>query len=116
LTSFTVNADGTVEGVYSNGQNKTVAQLVLAKFNAPTQLENDGNNLYAQTYGSGASILSTPGTGGVGIVTGDSLEASNVDPVTEYTNLIAYQQEFTENATVITTTNEMFTTMLAEAT
>lgn len=116
LTSFNLNADGTLEGIYSNGQEQTVAQVVLAKFNAPTQLTNEGNNLYAQTYGSGAPILATPGTGGVGTVTGDSLEGSNVDPVTEYTNLIAYQQSFTSNATVITTTNEMFTTMLSETT
>ncbi|MBF0558955.1 MAG: flagellar hook-basal body complex protein [Nitrospirae bacterium] len=115
-TSFKVNADGTLDGVFSNGQEKTLAQLVLAKFNAPTQLAKEGSNLYAQTDKSGASILSTPGTGGVGTVEGASLEVSNVDTATEFVKLISLQQGFTENTTVISTTNEMFTTMLSEKT
>jgi flagellar hook protein FlgE len=114
LTSFSLNSDGTLEGIYSNGSEQTVAQLVLANFNAPTQLANESNNLYAQTYGSGAAILSTPETGGVGVVTGDSLEASNVDTATQFANLITMQQEFTENSTIITTTNQMFTSLIGE--
>jgi flagellar hook protein FlgE len=113
-TSFKLNDDGTLDGVYSNGQEKTLAQLVLAKFNAPTQLQKEGNNSYVQTSKSGAATLSTPGTGGAGTVSGASLEVSNVDTATEFVNLISLQRAFTENTTVMTTTNEMFTTMLAE--
>jgi len=115
LTSINLNSDGTIEGTYSNGGKQTLAQVVLANFKAPTQLARVSIDLYTRTYGSGAPILATPGTGGVGGVAGSSVEESNVNETVELTNLISAQQAFSENSTVISTTNQMFTGMIADA-
>ncbi len=112
LTGFNTKADGTIDGVYDNGQEIPLAQIVLTKFNAPTQLAKQGNNLYAATDGSGAGTLLTPGTGGAGTVSGDSLEASNVDEATQFETMISLQNAFGMNSTVMKSVNDMYTNLI----
>ena len=110
-TSIQLTSSGQINATYPSGQVKTVAQLELAVFNAPTQLANVGNNAYAQTDGSGAPKLLTPSSGGAGTVIGNTLEGSNVNESTEFGNLISVQSAFQSNTTVLSSTNDMFTDM-----
>jgi flagellar basal-body rod protein FlgG len=110
-TSLQLTPNGQLNATYPGGQVKTVGQLELAVFNAPTQLANKGNNLYAQTDGSGAPKLLTPSSGGSGAVIGDTLEESNVNESNEFVNLISIQSAYQSNATALSATNEMFTDM-----
>jgi flagellar basal-body rod protein FlgG len=78
-----------------------VGQLQLAQFINPDGLLKLGENLYAQTDASSAPLLANPGTDGAGIIRQGSLEASNVEPVTELIDLITTQRGFELNSQAI---------------
>ena len=110
-SSIQLAPTGQINATYPSGQVTTVAQINLAVFNAPTQLANVGNNNYSQTEASGAPKVLTPSTGGAGPVVGNTLEGSNVNEANEFGNLISIQNAFQSNATVLSSTSEMFTSM-----
>jgi len=107
-TAITVNASGQVIATIA-GQTaqQTLGQLQLANFINPVGLESIGNNLLKQTDASGSPTTSNPGTSGFGTVVQGSVETSNVDIVTEVTNLITAQRAYEMNSKVITTADQM---------
>ena len=46
LSSYSVSDDGTVQGRYTNGQTKALAQVALANFTSPEGLASLGNNTW----------------------------------------------------------------------
>ena len=66
-----------------------------------------GNNNFAATGSTAAPAIGMPQTGGRGQILGGSLEGSNVDMATEFTNLIVYQSAYQASSRVITTANQM---------
>ena len=62
---------------------------------------------YAQTVNSGPPIYGATGT-----VVGSSLEASNVDIATQFSQLIVAQQAYSANARVMTTADQMIQSLL----
>ena len=110
-TSITVNSSGQVLATVS-GQSaqQTLGQLQLANFINPVGLESTGNNLLKQTDASGSPTTANAGTSGFGTIVQGSLETSNVDIVTEVTNLISAQRAYEMNSKVINTADQMLTT------
>jgi flagellar hook protein FlgE len=102
LQTFSIGTDGTIEGSYSNGQSLAIGQIALAQFGNENGLMRVGNNSYQSSVASGQAVIGTPGTGGLGTLTGGSLEQSNVDMATEFSNMIIDQRGFEANAKVIT--------------
>ncbi len=109
LIGLAVNTDGIINGSFSNGQNQNLFQISLAKFLSPTGLSRSGSNLFTETADSGQPVTGIANTGGFGGVVGQTLELSNVDLATEFTNLIQTQQAFQANARIISTTDDMLT-------
>jgi flagellar hook protein FlgE len=107
LTSFTINPDGQLVGIFSNGLKQTVAQLALANFNNPPGLERTGDGLYRFTVNSGLAQVGIAGTNGLGVLQAGAIEMSNVDLAQEFTNLIIAQRGFEANSKVISTSDEM---------
>jgi flagellar hook protein FlgE len=107
LTSYAVSTDGTVEGTYSNGQVTALGQVVVATFANTQGLVRLGNNNYQVTSGSGAALVGVAGTGGRGVITGGSVEASNVDVAAEFSKMIVAQQAYQANAKTVTTLNQI---------
>lgn len=107
LVDLKINPDGTIEGVFDNGDRLTLAQLALADFASPEGLERQGDGLYAATAASGTALVDIPGTGARGSTVAGALEQSNVDLGTELVTLIAYQRAFQANAKTVTTADEM---------
>jgi flagellar hook protein FlgE len=103
LTSYAIQADGTIQGSYSNGQTNALGQVALASFANTQGLVRTGNNDYQATPGSGLASVGVAGTGGRGVITGGSVEASNVDVAAEFSKLIVAQQAYSANAKTITT-------------
>lgn len=103
LTSYAIQADGTIEGSYSNGQTNALGQVAIASFANTQGLVRTGNNDYQATPGSGAAAIGVAGTGGRGVITGGSVEASNVDVAAEFSKMIVAQQAYSANAKTITT-------------
>ncbi len=107
LQSFTLSKDGTIVGLFSNGEKQAVGRIALATFVNPGGLEKAGGSGYRATVNSGAAELGAPGEDGLGTLQGGSLEMSNVDLSQEFTNLIVAQRGFQANARIITTSDEV---------
>jgi len=107
LLDFTISADGTLEGAFSNNQTLALGQIVLANFANPEGLLRAGMNSFQTTLSSGAPVIGVAGTGGRGTITGGSLEQSNVDIATEFANMIVTQRGYQANARVVTTFDQL---------
>jgi len=103
LQNFTIMQDGTIQGEYSNGQTQAIGQLAIASFANNQGLQLAGGNGYQSTLASGAAVIGTADSGGRGSLTGGSVELSNVDISTEFTNLIVVQRAFEADSRVVTT-------------
>jgi flagellar basal-body rod protein FlgG len=109
--SVTINSSGQVS-VTLDGQTAAtvVGQFSLANFANDAGLEAEGNNLFLQTASSGAPITATPGSTGFGTLLQGYLEQSNVNVVSEITNLISAQRAYEMNSKVIQTADTMMQT------
>jgi len=86
---------------------QVVGQLELATFFNEAGLEAIGDNLLLETAASGAATIGAPNEVGYGHLIQGYTEASNVDAVSEITNLIVAQRAYEMNSKVITTADEM---------
>ena len=111
-TSVTVNTAGQVQ-VTLSGQTapQTIGQLQLAVFPNEVGLDAQGDNLFLQTAASGAPVTGNPRSAGFGSVMQGFTETSNVNVVTEITNLITAQRAYEMNSRVITTSDQMLSTL-----
>ena len=107
LNSYTLGADGTLVGLFSNGQQEAIGRIALATFVNPGGLEKAGSSAYRATFNSGDAALGRPGAAGLGSLSSGALEMSNVDLSQEFTNLIVAQRGFQANARIITTSDEV---------
>ncbi|RKT25425.1 flagellar hook protein FlgE [Paraburkholderia sp. RAU2J] len=112
LTGFTVAADGTLTGNYSNGQTSALGQIVLANFANQNGLIDLGNNEYGATSASGVAQISTPGSTNHGVLQGGAVENSNVDLTSELVNLITAQRNYQANAQTIKTQQTVDQTLI----
>src|SRR4051812_44421813 len=111
-TSVTINSSGEVLVKIPGQQNpQNLGQIQLATFVNTPGLESIGNNLYTQTQASGAPNQGTPGTNQFGTVLQGLLETSNVNVVSEITNLITAQRAYEMNSRVIEASDQMLTTL-----
>ncbi|KFJ58229.1 flagellar basal-body rod protein FlgG [Brucella neotomae 5K33] len=88
-----------------------LGQLTLANFTNEAGLEPLGGNLYRETEASGGPLVGVPGDPGYGSIKQGYLEASNVDPVKEITDLITAQRAYEMNSKVIQAADEMAATV-----
>jgi len=107
LSSFNIDSTGTIEGIFSNGQTVPVAQIALATFSNQQGLLRNGSNDFLPSLASGAANVGQPGTAGRGTITGGSLEQSNADIATEFSQLILAERGYEANARAITTFDQV---------
>jgi flagellar hook protein FlgE len=107
LTGVSVDSQNRVIGTFSNGQTEPLAQITLATFNGQNYLQSLNGGAFAETVDSGPAILSASGK-----VVGSSLEGSNVDIATQFSQLIVAQQAYSANAKVMTTSDQMIQSLL----
>lgn len=112
LQDVSTDADGVISGTYSNGQVLYLARVALANFVNLQGLSREGGNLYSETRQSGQPVTGTPGSGGLGTISPNSLEQSNVDLSTEFVNMIIQQRGFQANSRIITTTDDMLAELI----
>lgn len=112
FNSYQVSDSGEVIAIYSNGKRQTIAQVVLADFANAGGLEQQGNNLWAESVQSGQPFLGTSGTGSFGNIEGGMLESSNVNLGDEMVNMIVYQRNYQSNSQTIKTQSEVLQTLV----
>jgi flagellar basal-body rod protein FlgG len=111
-TAVTINTAGQVQATLS-GQTAptTVGTLQLAAFPNETGLDAQGDNLFLQSAASGNAVTGAPATPGFGTVLQGFIETSNVNVVSEITNLITAQRAYEMNSKVITASDQMLSTL-----
>lgn len=112
LSSISIGQDGTITGGFTNGQTRTLGQLILANFKAPDQLSRMGSTLYTEAPASGAPTLGTPATADRGSVTAGTIEQSNVDISGEFIRMIAAQRNFQANSKTLTTADALLAELM----
>ncbi len=112
LQTITVATDGVITGQYSNGQVLPLYRVALANFQNEQGLYKVGSNLYRETRLSGDPITGKPGTNGLGSISPNSLEQSNVDIATEFVKMITTQRGFQANSKIITVTDQMLAELI----
>jgi len=110
--SVSINATGQVQATIA-GQTapNTLGQIQLANFPNEAGLDAQGDNLFLQTAASGNAVTGNPGSAGYGSVMQGFVESSNVNVVTEITNLITAQRTYEMNSKVITASDDMLQTL-----
>ena len=88
-------------------QPQNLGQLQLATFANDAGLEAIGDNLLLETPASGNAQAGVPGAAGYGTLLQGFLENSNVNVVSEITNLINAQRAYEMNSKVIETSDQM---------
>ncbi len=112
LSGFNIGADGIITGRYTNGQSTTLGQVVLANFANVNGLQPLGNNLWAESSGSGPALVSTPNSGSLGVLQSSAVEDSNVDLTAELVNMITAQRVYQANAQTIKTQDQVLQTLV----
>jgi flagellar hook protein FlgE len=107
LQSVSVDSQNRVVGTFTNGQTIPLAEITLATFNGEDSLQALNGDAFAATPDSGPANFSATGK-----IVGSSLESSNVDIATQFSQLIVAQQAYSANARVMTTANQMIQSLL----
>lgn len=106
LTDVSIDLQGNLIGLFSNGRKIPIAQLAVAGFNNEDGLLRQGSNYFISSPASGEPVIGPAGTGGRGLVQGGALEGSNVDIAIEFAQLIIAQRGFQVNARTVSAANE----------
>jgi flagellar hook protein FlgE len=107
VTNVTLQNGGLLVANYSNGQQATVGELAVASIPNPDSLLSVGDNNLEPSASTGAISVGAANTGGRGQVLAGSLESSNVDMATEFTNLLTYERSYQAASRVITTADQL---------
>ncbi|MEQ9616443.1 MAG: flagellar basal-body rod protein FlgG [Phycisphaerales bacterium] len=112
VQSISVGATGIVSGTIAGDAEPTeFGQIQLADFTNPGGLIPLGENLFAESAGSGAAIENVPGDDGIGRLISGFIESSNVDATTELVKLIRTQRAFEMNSQTIRAADEALQTL-----
>jgi flagellar hook protein FlgE len=108
IKSLRVELDGTIYGVYTNGNIRPLGAVALATFENQDGLMKAGRNQFYASIDSGPPKIGMAQSGTRGSIFASSLEESNVDLAQEFVNMIMTQRGFQANSRSITTTDSMY--------
>jgi flagellar hook protein FlgE len=117
LQSYEIGSDGVITGSYDDGSRLAIGRIAIADFANPegltkvgeTQFQESANSGRVQYANAGATL---PGIGQTGTLSVGSLEMSNVDLASEFTNLILAQRGFEASTKVITTSDQVLSDLV----
>jgi flagellar basal-body rod protein FlgG len=110
-TGLTINSQGQVSVTVPGSTNSQIlGQFTITRFTNNSGLQAQGSNLFTATPASGTPQDGLAATDGSGSLLQGFLEQSNVEAVTEISNLIQAQRAYEMNSKVITAADEMLQT------
>lgn len=111
-TAVTINGNGLVEATIPGTTAPVpLGQLQLASFVNEAGMQQTGDNLLLETEASGGPTTGNPGDIGFGVLQQFFLEQSNVNMVSEMTDLITAQRAYEINSKVIQASDDMLGTI-----
>ena len=104
-----IGQDGTVSVLLPGvAQATQVGQIQLSRFDNPSGLVAQGNNLFLESTASGPAQQGTPGfSTGFGLIQQGFIETSNVNIAEEMVNMIIAQRSYELNAKAIQASDDM---------
>ena len=106
-TDLSIGQDGSVSYIAEGSEERKIAGYVsIARFQNEAGLERTTGSNWVESSASGKAEDGTPG-GKFGLTISGTLEMSNVELATEFTNMIDAQRGFEANSQTITTADEM---------
>lgn len=112
LSSYDIDENGIVNGIYDNGVSLPLYQITMYDFHNYQGLRREGGNLYSATSDSGEPRIGAAGDNGFGETMAYNIENSNVDMTTELVRMITCQRGFQSNSKIITTVDTMLETVI----
>ncbi|MDR3539201.1 MAG: flagellar hook protein FlgE [Acetobacteraceae bacterium] len=112
FAGVSTQANGSIIVNYDNGQTRRIAQVPLVTFNSPDALQRQDGQSFSATIDSGTPLAEQASTNGAGNLVTNSVESSNVDIASEFSQLIVAQQAYSANAKIVTTADTMLQTTL----
>jgi len=113
FTGISTETSGDIYANYDNGQTRLIAQVPVATFGDADALQSQNGSSYTVTNGSGNPSLQDAGTNGAGSLVTNSLESSNVDIASQFSQLIVAQNAYAANAKVVTTADQLMQTTIS---
>jgi len=107
LIEVTIDEYGLIEGTFSNGTNRTIAQIMMIDFANPGGLLDLSDSIYTTSANSGDPVWGLPITQSSSKVKPGAVEMSNVDLSAEFTNMITTQRGYQANSRVITVSDTL---------
>jgi flagellar hook protein FlgE len=108
LSGISIDAQGNINGLFTNGSSQVLASIALANFANVDDLDPLGDTLFVPTFASGAAQTGAPGQNELGNIVAGTLESSTVDLAREFVGLITLQRAFQVNSRVVTTADQMY--------
>jgi flagellar hook protein FlgE len=113
LTDFIITDSGLIQGQFSNGTQRTLGQVLMARFANDGGLRQVGNGLYSASVNSGDAFVSSPGEDGIGTLTAGAVELSNTDIGQDLVKMILAQTQYQAGSRVISTAQQLLDELLA---
>jgi flagellar hook protein FlgE len=113
LTSFIVTESGLIRGVFSNGTERALGQLRMARFANNAGLQQVGDNVFTEGVNSGEPIEGNPGENGLGNLTAGAVELSNTDIGQNLIELILASTQYRGGARVITAAQQLLDELMS---
>jgi len=107
LIEVSIDEYGLVEGTFSNGTNRKIAQIMMIDFANPGGLLDLSDSIYTTSANSGDPVWGLPITQSSSKIKPGAVEMSNVDLSAEFTNMITTQRGYQANSRVITVSDTM---------
>ena len=111
-SSVNISEDGKIQS-FTKGipEPVEVGQIPTFTFVNPVGLKSTGMNLYQISLSSGQPVQAIAGSDNAGAIMQGSLEASNVSPMIEMTDLIRAQRAYEMNSKVMGVADQMMQTI-----
>jgi flagellar hook protein FlgE len=107
LTTFVIDEEGQVNGVFDNGVISILGQIVLARFSNPQGLIQVGSDAFRVGVSSGLPSENAPGSFGNGTIRSGAIELSNTDIGRNLVDLIVASTQYRGNAKVISSVQQL---------
>ncbi len=107
LIEISIDEFGLIEGAFSNGTSKKIAQIMVVDFANPGGLLDIADSIFTTSANSGDPVWGDPLKQSSSKLKPGALEMSNVDLSTEFTNMITTQRGYQANSRIITVSDTL---------
>jgi flagellar hook protein FlgE len=112
LSGVTIDTNGLVTANFDNGVSLAIYQIPVATFSNPGGLTHVSGTVYDENTNAGQVHINLPGDGSSGVLVASALEGSTTDIASEFNKMIIAQQAYSAASQVISTTGDMFDTLI----